>query len=207
MTPSTAFGAGVAAMSFLEYGFHRFEGHEAKQKTQFTRGHMQHHAEKDWFIPMRRKVEKALPITVGVAAGSRLLLRPGAVAAFTGGMMGAYVFFELFHRRLHTHAPQTAYGRWARKHHFHHHFNNPRKNHGITVPMWDHLMGTAETADKVRVPRRHAMDWLVDDNGEVKPEYQDDYELRGARWANDKPLEAQRAADDMAAALASCPPA
>jgi hypothetical protein len=39
-------------------------------------------------------------------------------------------------------------------------------------------MGTYVEPSKIRVPLKHAMDWLVDPStGEVWPRYQNDYEL------------------------------
>jgi sterol desaturase/sphingolipid hydroxylase (fatty acid hydroxylase superfamily) len=199
------FTLGAFAMSYLEYATHRFEGHEMKGKTEFGQDHLRHHAEKDWFISIPKKVEKALPITVGVWAGSGALMGPVRGGAFTAGMMSAYTFFELFHRNLHANAPKTKYGVWARKHHFHHHFNNPKTNHGITLNYWDKVFGTEEESDKVRVPRRHAMDWLIDPTtGEIKPEYQQDYELRGKAL---KASAEELALADREAAFADRPPA
>ena len=61
----------------------------------------------------------------------------------------------------------------------------------MTSPFWDHVFGTHVEVDVVRVPRRMAMRWLVDEHGEVRAEYRDDYELRGTRRLDD----AQRHAD------------
>ena len=66
-----------------------------------------------------------------------------------------------------------------RLHHFHHHFGHPMANHGVTVPVWDWVFGTFEPAPTVRVPRRMAMRWLLDDDGEVRPEHRRDYVLAG----------------------------
>jgi 4-hydroxysphinganine ceramide fatty acyl 2-hydroxylase len=79
----------------------------------------------------------------------------------------------------------------VRRHHFHHHFGHPTANHGVTSPIWDMVFGTYERVDgPLRVPRRLAMVWLVDD-GQVRPEYADDYALAGTRpWT-----EAQAAID------------
>ena len=52
-------------------------------------------------------------------------------------------------------------------------------NHGVTVPVWDWAFGTYEPASTVRVPRRMAMLWLLDDDGEVRAEHAGDYVLAG----------------------------
>ncbi len=78
-----------------------------------------------------------------------------------------------------THAPRGFYGRWARKHHLSHHFSNPNTNHGVTSPVWDLVFGTYADHGKMRVPRRHAPLWLLDETGRVRPEYADGYEVAG----------------------------
>jgi hypothetical protein len=84
----------------------------------------------------------------------------------------------VFHRRLHTHAPRTAYGRWARRHHFHHHFVNPKANHGVTTPLGDLAWGTLDPEQRIPVPERLAMAWLLDpETGDVAAPYQREYVL------------------------------
>ena len=58
-------------------------------------------------------------------------------AAYVAGLVGFYGVYEWLHRREHTHAGIGPYGRWARRHHFHHHFVDGRTNHGVTSPIWD----------------------------------------------------------------------
>jgi hypothetical protein len=54
-------------------------------------------------------------------------------------------------------------------------------NHGVTWSLWDRAFGTYEAPGRIRVPRRMAMAWLVDEAGEVRPEHAGDYELVGRR--------------------------
>ncbi|MEZ5503261.1 MAG: hypothetical protein R3E50_11690 [Halioglobus sp.] len=53
----------------------------------------------------------------------------------------------------------------------------------MTTPVWDVVFGTRLSVDRVRVPRRLAMPWLVDSNGEVAPAYLRDYQLVGSAGA------------------------
>ena len=80
---------------------------------------------------------------------------------------------------------------WLRVHHFYHHFGHPLTNHGVSIPLWDHVFGTHVRPDKVKVPRRLVMPWLIDEDGEVRPEFADHYELVGAT----DPSERQEALD------------
>jgi len=99
--------------------------------------------------------------------------------AFTAGLTAMYGAYEVLHRLAHTHAPKTAYGRWLRRHHFHHHFHDPSGNHGVTSPLGDFCFGTERPVGVVRVPRRQAMPWLIDERGELRPEHAADYVLVG----------------------------
>ncbi|MEL6180069.1 MAG: sterol desaturase family protein, partial [Myxococcota bacterium] len=117
----------------------------------------------------------------------------GPGIAFTLGFLLSYVGYEVLHRRVHTHPPVGPYGRWARKHHFYHHFSRPNLNHGVTSPIWDVVFGTLETPEMVRVPAKKAMSWLLDpETGDVAEAYAADYVLvrrgdkRRAREARDR---------------------
>jgi sterol desaturase/sphingolipid hydroxylase (fatty acid hydroxylase superfamily) len=92
-----------------------------------------------------------------------------------------YLAYEWVHRRAHTHRGVGAYGRFLRRHHFHHHFGNPRVNHGVTSPVWDVVLGTFETPERIRVPEKLCMRWLVDPHtGDVFADLARFYELRRA---------------------------
>jgi len=102
---------------------------------------------------------------------------PGAV--FGLSFVCTYLYYEWLHWASHKVAPTTAYGRWVRKNHFAHHFNSPKHNHGVTSGIWDVVFRTSKPPSQVRVPRKFAMDWLIDDDGNVKGPYQSDYALTG----------------------------
>ncbi len=53
------------------------------------------------------------------------------------------------------------------------------KNHGVTTIWWDKVFGSYEEPGQVRVPRRMALPWLVDEDGEIMGPYKDDYHLVG----------------------------
>jgi sterol desaturase/sphingolipid hydroxylase (fatty acid hydroxylase superfamily) len=48
----------------------------------------------------------------------------------------------------------------VRKHHFHHHFENPKMNHGVTTPVWDLVFGSYEPATVVHVPGKLTPRWM-----------------------------------------------
>lgn len=147
-----AFILGVLAWTLAEYAIHRGFGHRKGAKNPFSVEHLKHHALVTYFAPTWKKAI----VAVAVFAVCALIAGP----AFAGGFAAMYVTYEWVHRRLHTHAALTAYGRWARRHHFHHHFARPRMNHGVTTPLWDWVFGTLDVPDQVKVPRGNALPWM-----------------------------------------------
>jgi sterol desaturase/sphingolipid hydroxylase (fatty acid hydroxylase superfamily) len=178
MMTGLSFAAGIVTWWLLEYVLHRFVGHMPRGRSLFSREHRRHHAEGDYFAPSRTKAVSVAPVMAAVAAGLSFAVGPGPGLAFTAGLALQYLAYEVFHRRLHTHAPRTAYGRWARRHHFHHHFVNPKANHGVTTPLGDLAWGTLDPEQRIPVPERLAMAWLLDpETGDVAAPYQREYVL------------------------------
>lgn len=174
-----ALAAGVSGWTLTEYVLHRFDGHGMKGRTRFSRVHLAHHADPMWFAPAWEKAVLAAVI-VPVVGGLPTWLFGAPGVTFTLGFVAMYLTYEVLHRRIHTHPPATAYGRWMRRHHLAHHFTNPNENHGVTTSLWDHVFRTWAPSDAVRVPRRHAPAWMIDGaTGEVLPEHVATYTLRG----------------------------
>jgi len=172
--------AGALLWTLAEYLLHRFGFHELPGSMLGAREHRRHHADPSWFAPWTQKAAAALAVT-GLLLPLAWLVAGGApAAAFTGGFVGMYVAYEVLHRRVHTRPPRGPYGRWRRRNHLAHHFADPRRAHGVTSPLWDHVFGTALSVERVRVPRRLAMPWLLDDDGALRPEMAGDYALVGA---------------------------
>lgn len=173
--------SGVLAWSLIEYLLHRLLGHDLRTRPNFfATEHTRHHAEGDYFAPAWKKA-------LGACAAIPLI---GALATSVAGETNGFVFglsfvatyatYEIVHRRAHTHAGFGPYGRYLRRHHFHHHFSDPQTNHGVTSPLWDVVFGTWRRPATIRVPRKLAMRWLIDPNtGEVRPRFRSDFELIG----------------------------
>jgi hypothetical protein len=171
--------AGAASWSLAEWVTHNWLGHKlAKNRNFFAVEHVRHHRTTSYFAPSWKKGAAAVLVSGAVMPVASLLVGAKLGAAYTLGFAGTYLGYELLHRLAHIAPPRTRYGRWARKHHFHHHFHSPNANHGVTSPIWDHVFGSYEPPSKVRVPARHAMPWLIDPaTGHVRPEFSDDYAI------------------------------
>ncbi len=172
-----SFGLGAFFWTFAEYAIHNWAGHKGRGKNEFSREHMTHHRKKGYFSPAFKKIQAALAAVVVVGIPSVLLVGPVLGSAFTTGFILMWMGYEYVHRICHTDAPTTAYGRWARKSHFLHHFMYANSNFGVTTPLWDFVFRTYRKPEVVRVPTSRVMVWLLDEDGEVKPEYANDYRV------------------------------
>lgn len=154
---------GVLTWTLLEYLIHRWMGHDRRfRKSPFGVEHVRHHIEGDYFAPSWKKV------IIAVVASAILLMPATAIAgtmpgvAYVVGLIGFYGVYEVIHRLDHTHAGIGPYGRWSRRHHFHHHFVDARVNHGVTSPLWDIVFGTYRKPGIIKVPPKLCMAWLKD---------------------------------------------
>jgi sterol desaturase/sphingolipid hydroxylase (fatty acid hydroxylase superfamily) len=202
IAPMLWLAAGAATWTLVEYLLHRFVFHGPSPKAIGAAEHRQHHARPDYFAPWWQKALAALAATALVLPGVAFVAGPETALCFTLGFIAMYLLYELLHRRVHTHPPRGRYGRWRRRNHLAHHFADPRLAHGVTTPVWDRIFGTRLPLEPVRVPRRLAMAWLLDPDGQVRSAYASDYVLVGS--ARDD--QATRRADGEAA-LANRSPA
>lgn len=181
-----AFLLGAAGWTLLEYVLHRFVFHASSAKGPGAKEHRQHHAQVDYFAPWWQKALAAIAAIAILFPLLSLLAGAQPGGACTLGFIAMYLLYEVLHRRAHTRPPRGRYGRWRRKNHFAHHFVDPRLAQGVTTPLWDIVFGTQLEVDRVRVPRRLAMPWLVDMQGEIHSAYAADYELVGSRKRDEK---------------------
>lgn len=174
---------GALAWTFAEYALHNWRGHRGKGKNLFSREHLRHHAETHYFSPMRIKLAVTVPVLALAVPVALIVAGYVLGGSFALGFTASAIGYEVLHKRLHTYPPRNAYGRWARRHHFAHHFRCPNHNHGVTSPLWDIVFRTWQPVEgPLRVPRKHAMPWLLDPaTGEVRSELAGDYVLAGRR--------------------------
>lgn len=178
LTYLCAAGSGVLAWTLAEYLLHRFLGHDKRtQPNPFATEHTAHHSQGDYFAPGWKKALVAGLAVPVIALGASALVELDTAFVFASSFAGMYVAYELLHRRLHTHRGVGPYGRLLRRAHFHHHFVNPSSNHGVTSPLWDMVFGTWKPPQKIRVPWKLRMSWLVDANETLRADFASDYEL------------------------------
>lgn len=175
--------AGMLTWTFLEYVIHRWLGHDPRfRRNPFGVEHVRHHIEGNYFAPTWKKFVIA-PGAAGIAGVPAVLCLGAPLgAAYVAGLMGFYAVYEILHRLEHVSAGLGPYGRWARRHHFTHHFVDARCNHGVTTPLWDHVFGTYKSVNFITVPPKLCMEWLTDPaTGAVRAAYADTYVLAKPR--------------------------
>ncbi|MCB9616872.1 MAG: sterol desaturase family protein [Sandaracinus sp.] len=176
---------GALTWTLLEYCIHRWLGHDAKfRPNPFAKEHIRHHSQGDYFAPTLKKMGAALVALALVTPPAILVAGVELGVAYALGLVGFYGVYEVLHRREHTSRGFGAYGRWARRHHFWHHFGDSSKNHGVTSPIWDFVFGTYQAPGVIVVPERLKMQWLTDpETGDVFSDLQAWYSLRRRRAA------------------------
>lgn len=195
-TALMALPAGWALWTWAEYMLHRFAMHHLHGKGIMSREHLEHHVTSAWTFSHTHLLSWTGMLLVGFLGWAPLVwLVAGPVAALgvAVGWAFGYFFYEYQHMASHLKAPRTTYQRFVRRHHFHHHFGAPMKNHGVSLAFWDRVFGTYEHPEQVRVPHRLALPWMIDDAGEMLPEYTEDYVFVGAVTATERTAKLDRA--------------
>ncbi|MEJ5256294.1 MAG: sterol desaturase family protein [Acidimicrobiales bacterium] len=201
---AAAFSLGAFLWTLAEYLLHRFAMHHLHGRGIMSREHLEHHVHSSWRFARTHLMSWAGMLTVGFLGWmplGRLLAGPRAGLALALGWACGYFFYEYQHAMAHLRPPTGRYSAWVRRHHLHHHFGHPMANHGVTIPLWDRVFGTLERPATVRVPRRLALPWMLDDGGVLRPELRDSYVLVGRAEMDER-----QAMIDRARAFASLAP-
>ena len=139
-TPLSAlvsFVVGFLLFSFIEYAFHAWLFHG--KISIFVTGHAAHHKDPFGY--------DALPFFFGslvalvLYALAALVVGETLALLFASGVLSGYLAYGLMHHAMHRIYPNNRYFRYMVSLHDMHH-QNIRKNHGVTSPVWDILLGT-----------------------------------------------------------------
>ena len=154
-----AFASGLFAWTMFEYLLHRFvlhfpiRGPRSRLAAFLLHGH--HHV--DSRDPNRLV---ATPWMWGGAslfflALSWLILGEPRWQPLFAGVMTGYLIYEFVHWSAHHREPKTAAGRWLRRYHLRHHFEDHRNGFGISSPLWDIVFRTTRF-DRKAAKKIHA---------------------------------------------------
>ena len=170
------FFIGIITWTMTEYLLHRFLGHVHKGRNFFKAEHIQHHSKANYFAPAYKKAITAILVSALLFIVICLFTSCAAAFAFIVGFTGMYGLYELTHFRYHSKEPIARAFIILRKHHFYHHFHNPKMNHGVTTRFWDRVFGTFQEVEKVTVPKKMSMPWLVSEQ-EIKSSYRGHFQF------------------------------
>lgn len=168
---------GIATWTLLEYLIHRFLGHRRRGKGPIPMEHRRHHAEAHYFAPLYKKLALAVIVFAAATLLFGLLFGWSTGFMYALGLAGMYFVYEVTHRRFHVREPLIRYGLRMRKHHFFHHFGNPKFNHGVTTAFWDRVFGTFKRTTVIQVPNKMTMTWLQDREHHIKPRYRKHFRI------------------------------
>jgi len=181
--------AGALTWTLTEYSVHRWAMHGRGGTNAWSEEHLDHHAKPYRTFELKFDGEAWMKVAgvpaVGLPAAGIGALIGGRRAALQIGLAAGLAFSACYatythvHHIIHHEPPATSAGRWVRKHHLAHHFSTPKRNFGVTHGWWDVALGTAKTPDQLKVPRRLAPSWLVDETGGLRAEHAADYVLAG----------------------------
>lgn len=76
--------------------------------------------------------------SVGLGLAMPAVAARVAAATFACG----YSTYDIVHWNLHHRPARTAWGERARERHMRHHYGSPKANLGVTMALWDRLLGT-----------------------------------------------------------------
>jgi sterol desaturase/sphingolipid hydroxylase (fatty acid hydroxylase superfamily) len=170
------FFIGLATWTLTEYLLHRYLGHVHKGKNFFKAEHLQHHSKANYFAPAYKKALLALVVSGALLLFVSIFTSLIPAAAFVLGFLAMYCIYEMMHFRFHSKEPIAAPFIILRKHHFYHHFHNPKMNLGLTTRFWDRMFGTFKRVEQVNVPKQMSMKWLLQ-NDEIKDVYANHFKL------------------------------
>jgi sterol desaturase/sphingolipid hydroxylase (fatty acid hydroxylase superfamily) len=131
--------AALVAYSLIEYVFHRFAFHGPGSPRVFREGHAKHHAAPEARLAMPFFVP--LGPAIVVTAMAIAVLGPGLGTLFAGVAAVGYFAYDTIHHLVHTPSVMFWPVPWLRAAHEVHH-QRPRRNYGVTTPLWDVLLGT-----------------------------------------------------------------
>lgn len=92
----------------------------------------------------------AIPIYFGLYVLYELMLPPYMINAFSAGVVGAYMCYDMGHYYLHHQQP-LSFVEYRKKYHMYHHYKDPDNGYGITSSFWDKIFGTELDMSKKQV--------------------------------------------------------
>jgi sterol desaturase/sphingolipid hydroxylase (fatty acid hydroxylase superfamily) len=145
----TLFIFGLILWSLAEYALHRFVLHYEPQSQWGRRLHWTiHGVHHDYPMDSKRLVlppSVSLPLAVLFFFLFRFIFGM-YYAPFFAGFVSGYLMYDMTHYALHHHAFRNKLLLKLKTHHMKHHYSQPDQRFGVSIPVWDHVFGTAGKA-------------------------------------------------------------
>jgi dihydroceramide fatty acyl 2-hydroxylase len=143
ITRTLIFAAGVFSWTLVEYVVHGVLGHEFR--TFVAALHNAHHRDPRAVFAMHSYIPTAIVFGSALAVFG---FAPGVI--FLCGILGGFGIYELIHYRFHFAIPACALEARLRARHLGHHLAEPDAIFGVTTPLWDVVLGTEPSPDRMR---------------------------------------------------------
>ena len=138
--------AGLGGWTLAEYALHRFVLHGLQP---FKRWHALHHARPVELIATPTALTAVLFAGL-MAAPAAWLLPPWRAAALGLGVMLGYLLYIITHHAVHHVRDGGAWLRRRQRWHAQHHRAGSLACYGVSMPLWDHILRSAQP----QVPQR-----------------------------------------------------
>ncbi len=139
-------GVGAFVWSLIEYLLHRFLFHFQPTHKSFKRFfyiiHQIHHDYPNDSTRLVMPPAMSIPLAFGFYFLFSWLLPPGIFEPFLIGFGLGYLTYDMTHYAVHHVTFKNSWGRYLKKYHLQHHFQEEEKGFGVSSPFWDVIFKT-----------------------------------------------------------------
>ena len=139
------FLAGLLLWTLTEYVIHRWAFHYHPTSAFGKKIHfLVHGVHHDYPRDATRLVMPLLvsiPLAILFYFAFKMAFTEFHYAVFSGFMLG-YVAYDFIHYATHHMKMETGIGRFLKRYHLKHHYNDEHTAYGVSTPLWDYVFGT-----------------------------------------------------------------
>ena len=137
---------GYLLWTLLEYVLHLGVFHRPRVPARLQSladGHLDHHDDPTNPGLIVARLSFSVPVAIVFFGLFSLALQSARLAALlTSGMIVGYLSYEVVHFAIHRSAWVRRYLKPLASHHLHHHYADPSRCFGVSVPLWDWVFRT-----------------------------------------------------------------
>jgi sterol desaturase/sphingolipid hydroxylase (fatty acid hydroxylase superfamily) len=137
---------GLFVWTLTEYLLHRFIFHYKPKSKYGERIHFIFHGVHHDYPNDSKRLVMPPSVSLPLAAAFYLLFNAifGAVlvAPFFVGFIIGYLFYDMTHYAIHHYNMHSKFWLMLKKHHMRHHYQDSSRGFGVSIPIWDKVIGT-----------------------------------------------------------------